>query len=163
MSSFMRTREKLSKEAIQERDKSCLQAAHPLTLIATFVGGFTLSTFFSIHCPGSRTATLLYASSILFLCVPLALLSTFLVRQSGPIAGFFIFEQLYIAAIMLAAGLGFVTAAFYFYSSTELIRIRSFALVGFMLLYLIVPVAYFLFPIGLIRLKKKGSTQNRVK
>jgi hypothetical protein len=75
---------KLSPEAAKQRDEVCQEIGNTLSPIAAFVGGFTLSTYFSIRCLESITAAFLRFIFILFLRHPLIVLTIHVVVHSLP-------------------------------------------------------------------------------
>lgn len=119
--------------------KACLGLANVLLVITTFAGAFTLNAYFNITCPDSLAATLLHASSMLFLSAPFGLLIIHLLLFSFPdnakvpFALFFcIYLQFLITGLALATAVLYLSLAFYYYSNTRLVGIGGIAMIGVM-------------------------------
>merc|ERR1712169_129277 len=126
--------------SIGPRKKSVIELANVLMITTTFTGAFTLSTYFSLRCPESRTAALLLWTSMLLFSLPLAVLIVYSLLSS--------FEDnseldnvtsgavdMQISFIFFALSLAYllVTLAFFFYSDSKLLPIGGMVMVGVMI------------------------------
>ena len=108
--------------AFYKDKRSYTDLAGLLILISTFAGAFTLTTYFAVKCPESRTGVLLLWASLIFLASPLGILVIYLLlygyTDSGDIPRSLhraVISQFLLIGYMLELAFIAMPIAFYYY------------------------------------------------